>query len=158
MPPADVLPQTISTLVTEIEPALEAVLSALGPACRDAFAATSVVPGQMDAALIASLVGIDDIDAVILQLCENGLLQFDDQRPDAPYSMLEPLRDVAGADARRQRSEAGGVRGPRRECVRRSDVVQPRQMRSAEGHSRSGCGWTASCRGTGRRSSIWRDR
>ena len=114
VPPDAVLTRTISTLVTEIEPALEAVLSLLDPSCRDGFAAISVVAGQMDAALVAALVGTIDVDEVLSQLCDNGLLQFDDQHPDAPYSMLEPLRDVGGADAGVERAEGVRVLGARR--------------------------------------------
>ena len=131
VPPADVLSQTISTLVTEIEPALEAVLPrsvrrvVMRSRRRRSWQARWTPP------LIASLVGVDDVDAVLSQLCENGLLQFDDQRPDAPYSMLEPLRDVAGrmldaSDRRPAVSEDWSTSV----CTARSRYA--RQMRSVE--------------------------
>ena len=130
VPPADVLAKTISTLVTEIEPALEAVLSSLEPSCRHGFAAISVVAGQMDAALIAALVGSVDVDDVLSKLCDNGLVQFDDERADAPYSMLEPLRDVAARmlDSSDRMDVLDGLVD---ECVRRSESYG-REMRSID--------------------------
>jgi tetratricopeptide (TPR) repeat protein len=73
------------------------------------------------------------VDPVIATLCDNGLLQFDDQRPDAPYSMLEPLRDVAARMLESSDRKQGVLDGLVDECVRRSHSYD-RQMRTIEMH------------------------
>ncbi len=122
VPPWQMLDRTASTLRSEIEPAFAAMLSEVTDEARAVLAAISVVPGRLDSGLIGALAGFDGVDAAVQELCERGLLQFDDHRPDAPYTLLEPLREVATGLL----GEAARVAVLDRlvdECVRRADAT-----------------------------------
>ena len=122
VPPWQMLDRTASTLRSEIEPAFAAMLSEVTAKARAVLAAISVVPGRLDSGLIGALAGCDGVDLAVDELCEHGLLQFDDQRPDAPYALLEPLREVASGLL----DEAARVAVLDRlvgECVRRADAA-----------------------------------
>jgi len=122
VPPWQMLDRTASTLRSAIEPAFAATLSEVTDTARAVLAALSVVPGRLDSGLIGALAGCDGVDSAVEELCEHGLLQFDDQRPDAPYTLLEPLRDVATGLL----DEAARVAVLDRlvgECVRRADAA-----------------------------------
>lgn len=99
VPPTQMLDRTASTLRSEFEPAFEAMLPEVSDDARAVLAAAAVVPGRLDAGMIGALAGRDQAGATIgpaaEELCDHGLMQFDHGRPDAPYSLLEPLRDVA---------------------------------------------------------------
>lgn len=132
VPPDQMLARTLATLRPEIEPAVSAVLAALEPDTRAVFATSSVVPGQLDADLIGALAGCDRTGAAVAELCDHGLMLFDVRRPDAPYSILEPLRDVADGlltDAARAAVFDRLVA----ECVRRAEAYAlPRPDRPDE--------------------------
>ncbi|MET0910376.1 MAG: BTAD domain-containing putative transcriptional regulator, partial [Ilumatobacteraceae bacterium] len=122
VPPWQMLDRTASTLRSEIEPAFAAMLSEVTDEARAVLGAISVVPGRLDSGLIGALAGFDGVDSAVQELCEHGLLQFDDHRPDAPYTLLEPLRDVANGLL----GEAERVAVLDRlvdECVRRADAM-----------------------------------
>ena len=121
--PGKVLDQTVVSLQSEIEPAVAAVLAGLDEQSRVVFESASVVPGQLDAELIGALAGTGDAVGAVSALCERGLLQLDAARPDAPYSMLEPLRDVAIELLERSGRRREVLDGLVVECVRRADAV-----------------------------------
>lgn len=80
---------------SEIDSAVHAVLDQLGSE-RAAFLSLSVVAGPQNSRSIAALTGDEkNVDGLIRRLVEYGLLQCDVRRTDAPYSILEPLRDTA---------------------------------------------------------------
>ncbi len=113
VPPWQMLDRTASTLRSEIEPAFAAMLSEVTDKARAVLAAISVVPGRLDSGLIGALAGCDGIDSAVEELCEHGLLQFDDQRPDAPVraARTAPRRRVRAA---RRGGQGGGARPARR--------------------------------------------
>lgn len=92
--------QIASASRARLGPALEGAVSAslghLGPEHRDAFAALSLVAGQLDSDLVAALVGGDAADDLVSQLVDHGLVQFA-PGDDVPYSIPEPLREVGVA-------------------------------------------------------------
>ena len=123
VPPDRMLDRTVASLQSEIEPAVGAVLAGLGERDRVVFESASVVPGQLDAELIAALAGQGDVTGPVSRLCEHGLFQFDAARPEAPYSMLEPLRDVAVELLERSGRRGDVMEGLVGECVRRAKAV-----------------------------------
>jgi len=85
-----------SRLGSEIEAAVTAALECLDDLERTVLQRLSVVAGNLDAGVVRSLLGRND-DAVIGRLIRLGLLHFDPARPDGPYSILEPLREMFAA-------------------------------------------------------------
>jgi DNA-binding SARP family transcriptional activator/tetratricopeptide (TPR) repeat protein len=92
LPLTEVARIAASQVGSEIEVATAAILAQLGEADRTALARLSTVAGNLDAKLVRSLVGVDDL-AVIEHLIELGLMQFDPTHPSGPYSIVEPLRE-----------------------------------------------------------------
>jgi DNA-binding SARP family transcriptional activator/tetratricopeptide (TPR) repeat protein len=82
--------------VDAIDPAVDALLDAVGAPGRQAFLDIAVLASSFDLALGARLTGLapGDLESVLLDLVDHGLVQAqpDDQ---LPYSVLPPLRDAA---------------------------------------------------------------
>ncbi len=95
--PEELVARAGNLVVDELGPSVHALLDQLGgDACR-AMAALSVVPGRLDSAAVEALTGHDVGSRTIGALHDAGLLHYDAASPDAPYSLLEPIRDVAAA-------------------------------------------------------------
>lgn len=119
-PAGDILDRSSSTVAAQLGPAVEAVLAALGDDAVAAFHALSFVPGQLDRALVAALIGPTFSDRLLASLCDVGLVQFDPSRPAAQYSMLEPVRDVASTLLARSGRHDDVAERLVDECFRRS--------------------------------------
>ncbi len=129
VPAGKILERTAASLQSEIEPAVAVALAGLGERARVVFESASIVPGLLDEELIAALAGPGDVDRAVSQLCARGLLQFDSGRPDAPYSMLEPLRDVGVELLERSGRRTVALDGLVEECVRRAAAIAlPRRV------------------------------
>jgi DNA-binding SARP family transcriptional activator/tetratricopeptide (TPR) repeat protein len=92
-PLSDIADRVAQSLSSTMDGALATVLGFMPEEDREAFADVCEVAGPLDAALIGALTGRPAGDVVDV-LLHHGLLQYDPTVADAPYSMLEPLRDA----------------------------------------------------------------
>ena len=121
--PADALAARSAALVAdELGPSVEAVLAEFAPEVGEALAAVSVVPGHLDRPLVDALAGADAGSAIGV-LIDAGLVQFDVSRPEAPYSILEPIREVASAMLDRSGRRNAVLDALVDECIRRARGV-----------------------------------
>ena len=132
VPVAEIAPASRARLGPDLSRAVEASLEQLDPGHRDAFAAVSIVAGQLDTGLVVALIGGATAHQRISRLVDHGLVQFSPER-EAPYSVPEPLREVGVLM----------LTGPQRhdvldrladECVARAETLAIPMATTDQGH------------------------
>ena len=121
--PDELLARSGELVVDELSPSVHALLDRLGDDALRAIAALSVVPGRLDAATVEALTGCDVGGSTIGALHDSGLLQFSHSSPGAPYSMLEPIRDVASSILDELGTRIEALDRLVDECVHRSHAI-----------------------------------
>jgi len=132
VPIPEIAPASRARLGQDLSRAIGASLEHLEPRHRDAFAAVSVVAGQLDTELVVALIGGDGAHQCISRLVDHGLVQFSPEH-EAPYSVPEPLRDE-GVLMLNEPQRRGVLDRLADECVARAETLAIPTATTDHGH------------------------